>query len=610
MNNSKLIAYFSPEFALEENIPIYAGGLGVLAGDHLRSANQADLNLVAIGLFYKNGYFKQKITKNGTQLAEYYNLIPEKLNLTQLTDYNLNKIILSIDFPDGKLFYQTFIYKIGNIHLYLLDTNLDENLPQYRNITDKLYGGDREHRLQQEILLGIGGVKLLNYIGLNPDFIHINEGHAAFALLEWQITYAQNNHISYYDALNILRNQALFTTHTPVIHGNEVFLNELIVKYFNIILENSNLTIDEFIKFGNVESSKENSDESHSLIAKNSMAEEEFSMTILAFKLCNNFNAVSKLHCVTSRNLWKSAFDVDNSNDVPINYITNGVDLNYWLADETKDLIEQYIGNNHFEYNNNESIIDAFHQISDDKLILLRNILRNKLINFIRNSYKIDKPDFIKRDKFKSIDELLSENILTIGFSRRFAQYKRADLLFYDIERLKKILFNSDTPVQFIFSGKAHPLDVEGKDMLKRVIKSITENHLEKRIVFLENYDLKVAKYIVQGCDIWLNNPIKPLEASGTSGMKSALNGGINVSIDDGWWAEAYNVKNGFVFNDDISETQASENLYNILENEVIPMYYNNQSQWLEIIKQSMFTAITKFSSLRMVFEYNEMYYE
>ncbi len=604
-----LIAYFSPEFAINNDLPIYAGGLGVLAGDHLRSSDELGLNLVAIGLFYRYGYFIQKISKNGVQRAEYNKLNPLALGLKQVLNENGQPLILSIPLQNDLLYFQAFNLKIGSIDLFLLDTFIDENNEIFKNITDKLYGGDREHRLQQEILLGIGGIKLLENLNLIPEFIHINEGHAAFALLEWHKNFALKNIKSFTQSIELNKDKALFTTHTPVKHGNEVFAKDLIASYFENYVKNIDLDLNNFLEFGSASANIE-SETNHTLIAKNSLEIDEFSMTLLAFKLCSNYNAVSKLHGETSRDLWKAVFNTENSNEVPIKSITNGVDINYWTADTIKQLLNDFGIISQLHNINFDLIHSKFLSLDDKAIQIIRNDLKKKLIGLIRKVYRNNKPEFIKRDKFKSFDEILNEDTLTIGFSRRFAQYKRADLLFNDVARLKSLLYNLKSPVQFVFSGKSHPLDVEGKDMLKKVIKLINDNHLEKKIVFLENYDLEIAKYIVQGCDVWLNNPIKPLEASGTSGMKSALNGGINLSIEDGWWAEAYNGKNGFLIENGNSDEEVSNNLYNILENQLIPLYYNDSKKWNNIIKESMFTAFYNFGSCRMIEDYNNIFYK
>lgn len=590
---ANVIAYFSPEIAINQSIPAYAGGLGILAGDHLKSASDMKIPMIAITLNYRYGYFKQKISKSGTQNAEYNKIIPEISGIKPILDKNGSHRFIMIDLPNYVLKVLLYKVKFGNTFIILLDTDCDYN-GDLRNITHHLYVGDRETRLLQEIVMGIGGMKALAELGIEPACIHINEGHAAFALLEKAKQLIEKSNLSLTQALEKVKSESVFTTHTPIIHGNEEFKPKLVQRYFSGKLLPKMMNPNDFMKLG--------------LIQKGKIM---FSMTVLALNLSNNVNAVSKLHAVTSNKMWNKILE---KKKIQIQSITNGIHFRTWVSKDFDKLYRQYLGDNYLD-NYNIDYSNILEKIPNNELDSARKSAKLHLIDYFVNYLNFNPPAYIKRDKFKDICVEISEDALLIGFARRFAPYKRAELIFDNMDRLIQILNNKSMPVKLLISGKAHPADIDGKLLIKNIIKKIQKYSLEDKIIFLENYDIRIAKHLVCACDIWLNTPIRTLEASGTSGMKSALNGGINFSILDGWWDEAFDETNGWAIGDQnvngLRDLELANSIYDRLENTIIPLYYSRNTtsgEWYKIMRYSMNTVLKKFSSHRMLEEYNSIY--
>jgi glycogen phosphorylase len=602
------IAYFSAEYGINESFPNYSGGLGILSGDHLKSASDLGLPLIGVGLLYQQGYFRQRLTQNGWQNEHYpYNdffsmsLIPQK-------DSDGNPLVIDVDLPKGKAFAQIWRMNIGRIPLYLLDTNIALNeLDEYRDITDQLYGGTRETRIQQEIILGIGGIRALKKMGMHPEVIHINEGHAAFALIERTYNYMQKYNLDFRSAKQITKATSVFTTHTPVPAGNETFKIERIENYFNDYIQALGLSKEYFINLGQINDNNPN---------------EDFSMTVLGFKLTSYHNGVSKLHGKVARNMWHNIWQCFPENEVPITHITNGIHTLTWVSREFSELFDRYLSSKWKTEIDNQAIWDKIDTIPSEEMWREKNRRRVRLVLFARDYLKKRQKGYLSPEQVSKINEYLDPDALTIGFARRFATYKRATLLFSDMERLTSILKKFDRPVQIIIAGKAHPHDIAGKEVIQSIIQKVKEYNLEQSVVFLEDYETVIARYMVKGCDIWLNTPVRPMEASGTSGMKAALNGCLNFSILDGWWEEAYNGKNGFTIGqgeeyDNIDEQNIVEagTLYETLEQFIVPMFYDRQKskrvpeKWLSYIKESIRTIAGQFSTERMVKDYTNLFY-
>ena len=603
------IAYFSTEYGLHESLPIYSGGLGVLSGDHLKSASDMNIPLVAIGLFYRYGYFRQQIDKNGRQVAVYPENDITALPMEAVRGEGGEQLEISIQLPERRLFARVWVVKVGTIPLYLLDTNLEKNTPDDRKITDALYVADRDFRVRQEILLGIGGVELLDALGITPSVFHMNEGHSAFLILERIRRFVCNAHLSFKEAGEIVRSSCVFTTHTPVEAGNERFRRELMTKYFAGYANNVGITLNEFLDLGRMEGG----------------SADNFEMTVLALRFSARANGVSRLHGDVSRHMWQKLWQGMPIAEVPIGHVTNGVHMPSYVGTEMAEMLVKNLGKNWMELSAKAPGWYKFASVPDKFLWRIRLFQKTCLLDYVRSKL----PEFysklgVSREDSKLALSRLSENTLLIGFARRFAPYKRANLLFADLERLDHLLSYSEHPVALLFAGKAHPADGSGMDIMQEIIRHCTEKRFLGRIFFLEDYSLAISRLMVQGCDVWLNTPRRPYEASGTSGQKCSINGVLNLSISDGWWCEGYNGENGWtigpvvtrVENADTQNDYAdAEALYNILEEQVIPLYYyRNQdgvpTRWVQLIKESMRTLIPNYSSHRMVRDYLEMYYE
>jgi glycogen phosphorylase len=600
----KPVAYFSAEFGFHESVPNYSGGLGILAGDHCKSASDLDLNFVAIGLLYRHGYFKQQIDKDGLQEAVSLNQNFHHLPIREVRQGDQD-LRISVRILDRDVYAKIWELRVGRINLYLLDTDTPENTPEDRLITAELYGGDLEMRMRQEIVLGIGGVKALAALGIDAEVFHMNEGHSAFLALERiRLRIAQQG-LDFYSALQVVAAANVFTTHTPVPAGNDAFPREMMRRYFGDFATQLNIPFDELFTFGQTRTNPN----------------DPFSMTILALRLSRHANGVSKLHGDVSRNLWKDVWAGVPVHEVPITSITNGVHTKTWMAPEFSALYTKYLGD--WEERLTEpdfwrGVID----IPDTELWQTHQRLKLRLIDLVRERVRARRTRIGESpEQLRKVNRLLDPEILTIGFARRFATYKRGALLFSDKERLARLLHDSTRPVQFIFAGKAHPRDEGGKALIQQVYKFSREEGLENRVVFVEDYDTYIARRLVQGVDLWLNNPLRPLEASGTSGMKLPPNGGLNLSVLDGWWCESYNGKNGWAIGADITDGPTefqsevdSTSLYQLLENQIIPLYYAKPDgklplAWLQLMRESIRSVTPVFNTHRMVKEYAERLY-
>jgi glycogen phosphorylase len=600
----KPIAYFSAEFGFHESIPNYSGGLGILASDHCKSASDLDLNFVAIGLLYRHGYFKQQIDKDGRQEAISLNQNFHHLPIREIRRGD-ETLLISVPILDREVKAKVWQLQVGRVSLYLLDTDIPVNNAEDRLITAELYGGDLEMRMRQEIVLGIGGVKALSALGIEPAVFHMNEGHSAFLALERIRLNVVARNLDFYSALQVVAAANIFTTHTPVPAGNDSFPRDMTKRYFSGLAKELSITFDELFRSG--QSSVDPAD--------------SFSMTILALRMSRHANGVSKLHGQVSRGLWKDVWAGVPMQEVPVTSITNGIHTKTWMAPEFAALYGKYLG--HWEDHLTEpdfwrGVID----IPDAQLWEAHQKLKLRLVEFVRERVRTrrerlgESPDAIRK-----VNRILDPEILTIGFARRFVTYKRGALLFSDKERLQRLLNDTTRPVQFIFAGKAHPRDEGGKGLIQEVYKFSREAGFENRVVFMEDYDSYIARRLVQGVDLWLNHPLRPLEASGTSGMKCAPNGGINLSVLDGWWLEGYNGNNGWAIGAEIdngtvefqNEVDAGS-LYQLLENQIVPLYYAKPDgklplAWLQLMRESIRSITPVFNTHRMVKEYTERLY-
>jgi len=608
----KPVAYFCAEYGVHNSLANYSGGLGILAGDHLKSASDLNLPLTAIGLLYRYGYFRQKIGHEGWQEESYHDIFASELALTPVFDQEGVRVTVSVHIRGREVVAQAWHAAIGRISLYLLDTNVEQNSDVDRLITGHLYGGDTETRIVQEKVLGIGGVRLLRKLGITPSVFHLNEGHAAFSTLELASEYlAANPEMAFADAVDAVRRQCVFTTHTPVAAGNDAFEPKILAECFSAeFIRSIKLSTSEFLSLGRADLADD---------------AESFGMTPLAIRMCRSANGVSAKHGEVSRELWLKIFPgLRSAIEVPITSITNGVHPQTWIAPAFQTLFERNIGTDwHEVVRDDETWTTAISFLSDHEIWHAHQTLKNLLIAYIRDrTMSRETGDRETINEHEDTRRLFSPDILTIGFARRVAAYKRWDLLFSDLDRLLKLVDDPERPVQFVFAGKAHPQDRTAKTILKKLMSINHDSNWQNRAVFIEDYDQEVARYLVQGVDVWMNVPRRPMEASGTSGMKAAMNGALNFSILDGWWVEGYNGKNGFAIGDlntDLTEDEMdiadAEALYSALENELIPAYYAKDleglpTEWIGRMKDSMATLTSQFSSDRMVAEYLKNIYE
>jgi starch phosphorylase len=604
--SKQTIAYFSMEFGLHEILPIYSGGLGVLAGDHLKQASDLGLSLVGAGLMYAEGYFTQRISEDGWQDSINNPLNFSELPVLQVLDKNGKILKITVNFPDRAVNASIWELRVGRVPLYLLDSNLDENTPNDRKLTTRLYWSDIDLRVAQEILLGIGGVRALRAMGYEPGVWHMNEPHAAFLTLE-RARELVNTGLTFKKAMAKTRKGNVFTTHTPVPAGNDEFPLWLIDKNLSNFWPDLGLGRDQFVD-----------------LARHKEAwGETFSMAILALRLSDGHNAVSELHGRVSRKIWHFLWpQIEDEDNVPITYITNGVHTPTWMARRLRVLFDKYLGEGWLDRLDDPETWVKVDSIPDTELWAVRKHLKRKLALYMLNRVRTRwmGGDLHPVQAIAS-GAMLDPYALTIGFARRFATYKRANLVFSDLNRLLELINRPNRPVQIIFSGKAHPADEPGKILIQEVYRVVKKAENGGRLVFLEDYDMNLARYLVQGVDVWMNTPRRPNEASGTSGMKAALNGALNFSVLDGWWREAYNGSNGWAIGEDadlgseVQDETDAESLYDTLENKIIPLYYSERGnediphKWVAMIKESLRTVTPQFSTRRMLKEYVDRLY-
>jgi starch phosphorylase len=601
------VGYFSAEFGIHESLPIYSGGLGVLAGDHIKSASDLDIPLIAVGLFYGQGYFRQRLTVDGWQQEEYLATDLSLMPMEQAIGVNGEPVMVQIETRHGSIRSKVWRVKVGRIDLLLLDSNVDGNAPEDRELTSRLYGGDVRVRIRQELLLGVGGYRALRAVGVNPGVLHLNEGHSGFAVLEAIRMRMDEEGVSFDQAAIGVTREVVFTTHTPVPAGHDRFPGDMMEEHLGPLREQMHLSHERLMALG-----REHPENYH----------EDFCMTVLGLKLSRRANAVSALHGEVSRSMWTGLYPGRKEDEVPIGHITNGVHVPSWLAPQMFRLYDRHLGTGWHEKGSDAHIWDGIDSVDDGELWETHVGLKARLLDFVRRRV-VDQAE--RRDEpaevVQRLGRVLSPDALTIGFARRFATYKRADLLLGDIEMLASMVNDAKRPVQFVFAGKAHPRDEPGKQVLKRIAQLMRDKKFVGRFVFVEDYDINVGRHFVQGVDVWLNNPRRPLEASGTSGQKVVLNGGLNLSVMDGWWAEAWDGLNGFAIgrgrthsNMDVHDSRDRDDLYRVLRDEVIPLYYERDQDglprgWVKRMKRTIRTLGWRFNADRMVMDYTRKCY-
>ncbi len=601
------VAYFSAEFGLHESFPIYSGGLGVLAGDHIKSASDLDIPLIGIGLFYGQGYFHQRLDRNGWQQEEYVKNDVSQLPMEAAIGTNGRPVVVEIKTRSGSIRAKVWRAKVGRRDLLLLDSDVEGNAPEDRDTTSRLYGGDLRVRIRQELLLGVGGLRALQALGITPGVLHLNEGHSAFAVLEAIRIRMEEEGVGFDSAVPRVSREVVFTTHTPVPAGHDRFRAELVEEHLGPLRESLRLSQESFLGLG-----RENPNN----------ADELFCMTVLALRLSQRANAVSALHGEVSRAMWTGLFRGKPEDEVPIGHITNGVHVPSWLAPQMFRLYDRHLGTGWHQRSSEAKIWEGIESVDDGELWETHLILKSLLIEFVRRravrqaERRGEGPEMLQR-----LARVLTPDALTIGFARRFATYKRANLILTDIERLASIVNDPKRPVQFVFAGKAHPLDEPAKRILQQVAELMRDPKFSDKFVFVEDYDINVGRHLVQGVDVWLNNPRRPFEASGTSGQKVVLNGGLNLSVLDGWWAEACDGMNGFAIgtgrthsNMSVHDTRDGEDLLRTLREEVIPLYYRRDRDglprgWIKRMKRTIRTLGWRFNADRMVMDYTSKCY-
>jgi starch phosphorylase len=595
------IAYFSFEFGLHESLPIYSGGLGVLAGDHVKGASDLGVPMVFVGYLYPQGYFRQIINQDGWQEAEYPKIDFDDKPVLPAQTPDGREVIVSVELPGRTVFAKVYRFVVGRVSLYMLDTDIHPNAPSDRELSSRLYGGDQDMRVAQEMVLGIGGVRALRLLGIEPRAWHMNEGHSAFLLLELARERVEKGE-QFEQALDNVAASAVFTTHTPVAAGNDAFSFDLIAKYFSDYAPLLGISKEQLFD----------------LAKEGQPWGPAFSMTALALRGSTYHNGVSKLHSRVSRNMWHWLYPNVPVDQVPISAITNGVHTGSWLAADLNGFFDRYLGDGWYDRLDDPEVWQPLYQASDQELWEIHRRLKHELVRFTRERMSAW---YSRNGGPADVTNLLDPEALTIGFARRFATYKRATLIFNDVGRLMSIINNPERPVQMVFAGKAHPKDEPGKHFIQQVNWAARHDGLRGKIIFLEEYDMNVARYLVQGVDVWLNNPRRPYEASGTSGMKAALNGVPNFSVLDGWWAEGYNEKNGWAIgegqeygNPDEQDWHDVNSLYQTLEHQIVPAYYSRDAQgvpteWVRLMKEAIVSCAPTFSMHRQVKQYTEMFY-
>jgi len=606
-SNLPTVAYFSMEFGLTNSLKIYSGGLGILAGDYLKQASDRAMKMIGVGLFYRYGYFTQKFSIRGEQIDEYTPANYSELPMELMRDKSGKPILVNVGLPGRNVFLQIWRINVGRVPLYLLDSDIEKNSEEDRQITHKLYGGDKENRLKQEIILGVGGIRAIRALGISVDVYHSNEGHSAFINLERIRQYIYNRKLTFNEALEMVRCSTLFTTHTPVPAGHDTFPEDLLMTYLGHYPERLNISWEEFVKLGKL---------------KVEDKVEEFSMSNLAANLSQEINGVSWLHGEVTKDMFKGLWNGFFPEELHIGYVTNGVHYSTWLSDEIRNLNQKYAPNVDLNISNNPKDWNFIYNVDDKEIWQIKNKLRNELVKFVKKRINSEMSRQNKSpQQIVAIQNKLNENTLTIGFARRFATYKRAYLLLENTQRLDKLLNNPKYPVQIIFAGKAHPRDKQGQELIQRIIEISKLPQFLGKIIFIEGYDIEVAKKLVQGVDIWLNTPTRPLEASGTSGMKATLNGTPNFSVLDGWWVEGYRENAGWAlplektFENDIFQNQLdAEMIYDTLENDIIPKFYERSQddiphKFVQVIKNAIVQVAPFYTTTRMLDDYIDKYY-
>jgi glycogen phosphorylase len=596
------VGYFSAEFGLHESLPIYSGGLGILAGDHIKSASDLDIPLVGVGLFYGQGYFLQRLDENGWQREEYLATDVNQLPMQPAIGVNGEPVVIEIRTRSGSIRAKVWQVKVGRCDLLLLDSNVAGNAPEDLDTTSRLYGGDTRVRIRQELLLGVGGYRALKAMGIVPGVLHLNEGHSGFAVFEAIRTRMVEEGLDFYAAASHIPREVIFTTHTPVPAGHDRFPADLIEEHLGPLREELGISHENLMGFGREHPTDYG---------------EPFCMTVLGLKLARRVNAVSSLHGEVSRAMWKGLYPGGPEDDVPIGHVTNGVHVPSWLAPQMCRLYDRHLGVGWQRQGGTAHTWEAIESVDDGELWETHLALKTQLIDFVRRrAHEQAERRSEASEILKRLDKVLTPDALTIGFARRFATYKRANLLLADMERLASMVNDAKRPVQFVFAGKAHPHDEPGKQVLQQIAHMMRNSDFANKFVFIEDYDINVGRYLVQGVDVWLNNPRRPLEASGTSGMKVVLNGGLNLSILDGWWAEAYDGQNGFAIgtgrthsNMSVHDSRDGEDLYRVLLDEVIPLYYQRDRDglprgWIKRMKRTIRTLGWRFNADRMVMDY------
>ena len=596
------VAYFSAEFGLHESLPVYSGGLGVLAGDHIKSASDLAIPLVGIGLFYGQGYFRQRLDHNGWQQEEYLETDVNQLPLETAIGKNGRPVVVQIQTRSGSIHAKVWRVAVGRCDLFLLDSDVEGNAADDRKLTSRLYGGDARTRIRQELLLGVGGFRALKAMGITPGVLHLNEGHSGFAVLEAIHSRMQEEGIAFDSAVSRVSRGVVFTTHTPVPAGHDRFDADLIEEHLGPLRDGLGLSQDSLMGLGR---------------EKPSDLQETFCMTVLGLRFSRRANAVSALHGEVSRAMWTGLCPGKPEDEVPIGHITNGVHVPSWLAPQMFRLYDRHLGTNWHEHSSEARIWEGIENVDDGELWETHLNLKSRLLDFVRRrAVEQAERRLEPREALVRLGRVLSPDALTIGFARRFATYKRANLILRDIENLASMVNDPKRPVQFVFAGKAHPLDEPGKKLLQQIAELMRNSRFADKFVFVEDYDINVGRYFVQGVDVWLNNPRRPLEASGTSGQKVVLNGGLNLSVLDGWWAEAYDGMNGFAIGTgrthsdmNVHDTRDGEDLQRTLREEVIPLYYQRDRDglprgWIKRMKRTIRTLGWRFNADRMVMDY------
>lgn len=600
------ISYFSMEYGLSHVLKIYSGGLGILAGDYLKEASDSNVDMTAVGFLYRYGYFTQTLSMDGQQIANYEAQNFNQLPIEQMTEKDGRPMVLEVPFPGRIVYAHIWRVNVGRIKLYLLDTDLDSNSEWDRSITYQLYGGDWENRMKQEYLLGIGGILMLNKLGIKTDLYHCNEGHAALLNVQRLVDYVQNEHLKFGEALEVVRASSLYTVHTPVPAGHDYFDESLFGKYMGEFPAKLGIEWKDLMNMG-----RENPD-----------TNEKFSMSVFACNTCQEVNGVSWLHGKVSQKMFQPIWKGYSPDELHVGYVTNGVHMPTWAASEWKEFYVKTFGPDFMDHQSDPKMWEKIYDVDDEIIWNIRQTLKNKFVKFVKDDFR---ETWLKNQgdpsRIVSVLEKINPNALLIGFARRFATYKRAHLLFTDLDRLSKIVNNPNYPVQFIFSGKAHPADGAGQGLIKRIVEISRMPEFLGKIIFLENYDMKVAKRLISGVDIWLNTPTRPLEASGTSGEKAEMNGVLNFSVLDGWWYEGYKEGAGWALTDKRTfQDQGQQDkldaatIYSMLENQIVPLYFAKNSkgyspEWIQYIKNSIAKIAPHFTMERMLHDYIDRFY-